>query len=140
MALILKVISVSSRSKLIIFPFRISFFRNRIESVIFCGKRCIFFGKSARCFVALITRLEAACMNGEFSPVTMVPSLSLMAAPQKMPSLPLPSFCAFRAACRAGNTTVRSYTLAPAFSMISSDLSRISLSTNPIAYSQAHLK
>ena len=39
-------------------------------------------GMPARCLMAWITTLEAACMSGELLPVMMVPSLSSMAAPQ----------------------------------------------------------
>ena len=44
----------------------------------------------ASCLTAFSTRLDAACMSGEFLPVTIVPSGSSMAAPQKTPLLPLP--------------------------------------------------
>ena len=48
---------------------------------------------------------DAACMSGEFLPVTMVPSGSSMAAPTKTPLFPFPVALASSAARRAGPTT-----------------------------------
>ena len=46
------------------------------------GSSRILGGMPARCLMAWITTLEAACRRGELLPVMMVPSLSSMAAPQ----------------------------------------------------------
>ena len=46
------------------------------------GRSRILAGMPARCLMAWITTLEAACRSGELLPVMMVPSFSSMAAPQ----------------------------------------------------------
>ena len=140
MADIPSTMSVSSRSRLIILPSNTSFFRKVNESILLLGSRCILLGKLARCLVAFRIKLEAACISGEFFPVIMVPSLSSIAAPQKIPSFPFPSSMASIAASLADFTTVRSSTFAFTFSMINSALSTVSRSTSPMAYSTAHLK
>ena len=60
------------------------------EAMMVGDSRWIASGMPARRLTAFSTRLEAACISGEFVPVTIAPSASSMAAPQKTPSLPLP--------------------------------------------------
>ncbi len=139
-ALILRAISVSSRSRLTIFPFSTFFLKWLIDSIILGGRRCMASGMFAKCLTTLRTNAEAACIRGEFFPVTIVPFPNSMAAPQYMPSFPLPFFSASIAACLAGCTTIRSLGVASRSSSKSSTLWTVSLSTNPMAYSQAYLK
>lgn len=60
-------------------------------------------GTFAGALTAFRTVLAAACINGEFLPVTIRPSFSSMAAPQKMPSLPFSRACALRGLVRGAH-------------------------------------
>ena len=80
--LIDRAMSVSSRSRLTLFSLRMRVLRFRTDSVMDSGSSLIMDGIPARCLMAWMTTLEAACSSGELLPVTIVPSLSSIAAPQ----------------------------------------------------------
>ncbi|MBA7635879.1 hypothetical protein ES703_43483 [subsurface metagenome] len=79
-------------------------------------------------------------MRGEFLPVTIDPFFSSMAAPQKIPLCPFFAAFASRAACFAGFTTLLCSGWTFNFFIRSSTLWTVSLSTNPMTYSQEYLK
>ena len=106
----LSAIRVSSRSRLTTRLPRMSFLKWLKEPVM-CGRQQVDASRGCPrgCLTAFSTRLEAACMSGEFFPVTIVPSVSSRAAPQEMPSLPLPRGLGLaRRAAAAAATTLRS--------------------------------
>jgi CTP synthase len=73
--------SVSSRSRLTTFIPSTSFLRcDRLDDV--RAEQVHLVGDAGQHLTAFSTRLEAACISGEFLPVTIAPSGSSMAAPQ----------------------------------------------------------
>ena len=51
-------------------------------------------GIPANSLIAFRIKLDAACISGEFFPVTMTPFFNCRAAPAKTPSFPFPFFWA----------------------------------------------